>query len=55
MTDQAKPGAAVRFPPPMVYLGAIGLGVLLQATLLPLTLDFTFSFQLGLALLLSLL
>ncbi|MBW2713295.1 MAG: isoprenylcysteine carboxylmethyltransferase family protein [Deltaproteobacteria bacterium] len=55
MTDQANRGAAVRLPPPLVYLGAIGLGALLQATLLPLKLDLTFSLRLGGALLLALL
>jgi protein-S-isoprenylcysteine O-methyltransferase Ste14 len=35
-------GAKVRFPPPLVFLGLIGLGVALQRWLWPITLGITF-------------
>jgi protein-S-isoprenylcysteine O-methyltransferase Ste14 len=44
-------GAAVRFPPPLVYLIAVIAGVLLHAFVFPLPLGLPFSMQVGLALL----
>lgn len=55
MNDQTSDGAAVRIPPPFVYLGAIGIGALLHATLLPLELTLTFNLRVGLAILLGIL
>ncbi len=36
MDDSAKDGAAVRIPPPLVYLGAVIAGVLMHAFVAPL-------------------
>ena len=36
MDDHAKDGAAVRIPPPLVYLGAVIAGVLMHAFVAPL-------------------
>ena len=36
MDDDAKDGAAVRIPPPLVYLGAVVAGVLMHAFVAPL-------------------
>jgi protein-S-isoprenylcysteine O-methyltransferase Ste14 len=55
MNDQANDGAAVRLPPPFVYLGAIGAGALLHAYLFPLKLTLAFNLRVGLALLLAIL
>ncbi|HBZ68959.1 MAG TPA: isoprenylcysteine carboxyl methyltransferase [Deltaproteobacteria bacterium] len=44
-------GAAVRFPPPLVYLIAVILGGLLHAFVLPLPLGLPFSVRLGAAVL----
>ncbi len=55
MNDQTNDGAAVRLPPPFVYLGAIGVGVLLHAYVLPLKLTLAFNFRVGLALLFGIL
>jgi protein-S-isoprenylcysteine O-methyltransferase Ste14 len=35
MSDGERDGAAVRIPPPLVYLGAVGVGVLLQTFVQP--------------------
>lgn len=40
MTVPNKDGAKVRFPPPLVFLGAIVLGVIVQRKAVPLTLVF---------------
>jgi protein-S-isoprenylcysteine O-methyltransferase Ste14 len=55
MNNQTSDGAAVRIPPPFVYLGAIGLGALLQATLTPLELALSFNLRVGLAILFAVL
>lgn len=51
MNDDAnntvEEGAAVRFPPPLVYLIAMIVGVLAQAFVAPLHLDFSSSFRIG--------
>jgi protein-S-isoprenylcysteine O-methyltransferase Ste14 len=39
MNDNGKDGAAVRIPPPLVYLGAVIAGVLLQAFVAPLPIE----------------
>jgi len=40
MTVPSKDGARVRFPPPLVFLGAIVLGVIVQRKAVPLSLVF---------------
>jgi len=39
MEEDDRDGAAVRFPPPLVYVGAVIAGVLLHALVLPLRLE----------------
>ena len=39
MTEGERDGAAVRVPPPLVYLGAVIVGVLLERLVLPLALS----------------
>ena len=41
MTVPSKDGAKVRFPPPLVFLGAIVLGVIVQRKAMPLSLSFS--------------
>ncbi len=54
MTDE-KDGAAVRFPPPFVYLLAVALGALLQWLVFPLPLALSTSLRIGVAAVASLL
>lgn len=39
MGDDAKDGAAVRIPPPLIYLGAVIAGVLVHALVAPLPME----------------
>ncbi len=39
MDDDGKDGAAVRIPPPLVYLGAVIVGVLVHAFVVPLPIE----------------
>jgi protein-S-isoprenylcysteine O-methyltransferase Ste14 len=39
MDDDAKDGAAVRIPPPLVYLGAVIVGVIVHAFVAPLPIE----------------
>ncbi len=39
MDDNAKDGAAVRIPPPLVYLGAVIVGVVVHAFVAPLSIE----------------
>jgi protein-S-isoprenylcysteine O-methyltransferase Ste14 len=45
MTLPKEDAARVRFPPPLVFLGAILLGVIVQLTAMPLSLLFTRGFR----------
>lgn len=47
MTVPNKDGAKVRFPPPLVFLGAIVLGVIVQRKTVPLSLGFTQGLRVG--------
>ncbi len=49
MSEAARDGAAVRLPPPLVYLGGVALGVLLHAVALPLPLGLPGAWRIGLA------
>ena len=49
MADPNKDRAKVRFPPPLVFLGAIALGVIVQRKAVPLSLGFARGFASGLA------
>ncbi len=49
MENHEHDGAAVRFPPPFVYLGAVVIGGLLHALALPLPLDLPMALRVGLA------
>lgn len=51
MTVPDKDGAKVRFPPPLVFLGAIVLGVIVQRTAVPLSLVFARGLRLAAAVL----
>ncbi len=51
MSANEKDGAAVRFPPPFVYLIAIATGVLLHWLLYPLPLGLSTTLRIGVALL----
>ena len=51
MTVPNKDGAKVRFPPPLVFLGAIVLGVIVQHKAMPLSLVFARWLRLGAAVL----
>ena len=50
MSTEERDGAAVRIPPPLVYLFAIVLGVLLQWLLVPLRLELPSGWRIGVAL-----
>jgi protein-S-isoprenylcysteine O-methyltransferase Ste14 len=45
MDDNAKDGAAVRIPPPLVYLGAVIVGVIVQAFVAPLPIELQFGLR----------
>lgn len=45
MDDNAKDGAAVRIPPPLVYLGAVIVGVIVQAFVAPLPIELPFGLR----------
>ena len=47
MDTRERDGAAVRFPPPFVYLGAVVVGALLQGFAFPLPLDLPMSLRIG--------
>ena len=47
MTVPNKGGAKVRFPPPLVFLGAIVLGVIVQRKAVPLSLGFARGLRVG--------
>ena len=47
MTVPNKGGAKVRFPPPLVFLGAIVLGVIVQRKAMPLSLGFARGLRVG--------
>ncbi len=47
MSSNEPDGAAVRFPPPLVYVAAVVLGVLLQAFAFPLPLGLSLGLQIG--------
>jgi protein-S-isoprenylcysteine O-methyltransferase Ste14 len=47
MSNHEPDGAAVRFPPPLVYLGAAAVGALLQAFVYPLPLGLSLGKRLG--------
>ena len=47
MTDGERDGAAVRFPPPLVYLIAVVAGLVLQAFVHPLRLEFPLAPRIG--------
>ena len=49
MSDDPKDGAAVRFPPPFVYLIAVVLGALLQWLFHPLPLELPTTLRIGVA------
>jgi protein-S-isoprenylcysteine O-methyltransferase Ste14 len=49
MDQTDRDGAAVRFPPPLVYVGAVIAGVLLHALVLPLRLELASSVRIVLA------
>ena len=49
METHEHDGAAVRFPPPFVYLGAIVIGGLLHGLILPLPLQMPMALRMGLA------
>ena len=51
MTVPNKDGAKVRFPPPLVFLGAIVLGVIVQHKAMPLSLVFARGLRLAAAVL----
>lgn len=51
MTVPNKDGAKVRFPPPLVFLGAIVLGVIVQRKAVPLSLVFARGLRLAAAVL----
>ena len=51
MTVPSKDGARVRFPPPLVFLGAIVLGVIVQRKAVPLSLVFARGLRLAAAVL----
>ena len=51
MTVPNKDGAKVRFPPPLVFLGAIVLGVIVQRKAVPLSLGFARGLRLAAAVL----
>lgn len=51
MTAPNKDGAKVRFPPPLVFLGAIVLGVIVQRKAVPLSLVFARGLRLAAAVL----
>jgi protein-S-isoprenylcysteine O-methyltransferase Ste14 len=48
MNTNERDGAAVRFPPPFVYLGAVVLGGLLHGFVCPLPLDLPLTLRIGL-------
>jgi protein-S-isoprenylcysteine O-methyltransferase Ste14 len=48
MNTNERDGAAVRFPPPFVYLGAVVLGGLLHGFIGPLPLDLPMTLRIGL-------
>lgn len=47
MTVPNKDGAKVRFPPPLVFLGAIVVGVIVQRKAVPLSLGFARALRVG--------
>ena len=49
MSDEPKDAAAVRFPPPFLYLGAVVIGVLLQWRVHPLPLGLPTALRIGVA------
>lgn len=49
MQDDAHDGAAVRLPPPLVYLGGLILGVVVHAFVVPLPLGLSTGWQIALA------
>jgi protein-S-isoprenylcysteine O-methyltransferase Ste14 len=49
MTDEAKDGAAVRFPPPFVYLIALALGAVLQSFVVAIPLALPAAMRTGVA------
>jgi len=51
MSDDPKDGAAVRFPPPFVYLIAVVVGALLQWLFYPLPLELPTTLRIGVAVL----
>lgn len=48
MNTNERDGAAVRFPPPFVYLGAVAVGGLLHAFVLALPFDLPMALRMGL-------
>lgn len=50
MEDQTKDGAAVRIPPPLVYLGGVIVGVLGHAFVLPLPIELSTPWRIALTL-----
>ena len=47
MADPNKDRAKVRFPPPLVFLGAIALGLIVQRKAVPLSLGFALGLRVG--------
>jgi protein-S-isoprenylcysteine O-methyltransferase Ste14 len=50
MREDEKDGAAVRIPPPLVYLGGVILGVLIDAFVSPLPMELSTGWRIALAL-----
>jgi protein-S-isoprenylcysteine O-methyltransferase Ste14 len=48
MNTNERDGAAVRFPPPLIYLGAVVIGSLLHAFVFPLPLELPTGLRIGL-------